>query len=206
MAMGTCRECNAKVSLDAKACPACGCRNPAFDEWNDRKTLLLIGAGIVGLAFALSHREPAIAIAASTPPPPAAVAATPLATTAKAADPPLTEANKKADALVARLKYVDFCLKLGPAIRSAKTPDHLRAAYLRAAEKQHAMPSPWIGGINTRTPVLGMNLCAVVAIYGRPDALNTTTTRHGESHQVVYRDRGIYLYLDNDKLTAWQNH
>lgn len=206
MTMGTCRECNAKVSLDAKACPACGCPNPAFDAWNDRKKLLLIGAGIVGLAFALSHRAPATAVAASTPAPPAAVTAAPLATPAKAADPPLTEADKKADATVAKLKYVDFCLKLGPAMRSAKTADSLRAAYLRAAEKKYAMPSPWLGGINTRTPVLGMNLCAVAATYGRPDALNTTTTRHGESHQVIYRDRGLYLYLDNDKLTAWQNH
>lgn len=45
---------------------------------------------------------------------------------------------------------------------------------------------------------IGMTQCGVIAALGMPDGgVNTTETARGQSAQMVYRRRGIYVYTDD---------
>lgn len=111
----------------------------------------------------------------------------------------------KADKKVAALESGTFCFKLGPAVRQSIGKDEAyRAAMLRRAERSEGMTGAMQGAINVREPILGMNLCAVLAAFGRPSRANRTTTRHGVHWQIVYDRPKRYIYLDNDKVTGWQ--
>ena len=203
MPIEKCRECKSDVSTEANTCPACGCDKPTFDESADRKKLLLIAGVIVALWFGCTRRE-----APPTTPTPIAAHSPVVAKSSPAPEPvetPLSEAAKKADAAVARLKYEDFCRKLGPALRSTAKNTDMQDSFERAARTKYGMSWDHLGGIALRQPALGMDLCAVIATFGRPDAINSTTSRHGRSDQVIYRERGLYLYMDNNRLTAWQD-
>ena len=49
-----------------------------------------------------------------------------------------------------------------------------------------------------------MDECSVVAILGKPEALNRTNTTRGRSDQLVYRSKGLYVYTENGIVRAWQ--
>jgi hypothetical protein len=53
--------------------------------------------------------------------------------------------------------------------------------------------------------VLGMSEAQVIAAWGYPKTTNETTGAWGTHEQWVYSDRGPYLYLENGRLTSWQN-
>lgn len=119
-----------------------------------------------------------------------------------AATPEDIKAEKRVDALDSG----EFCFKLGPAIRQSTGKDEAyRAAMLRRAERREGLTGAMQRAINVREPILGMNLCAVMAAFGRPQRANRTTSRHGERWQIVYERPKRYIYLDNDKVTAWQD-
>lgn len=109
----------------------------------------------------------------------------------------------KADKKVSAMDAGTFCLKLGPAIRGKD--ETYRAAMLRRAERSEKINGAMQGAINVRQPILGMNLCAVMAAFGRADHVNRSTTRHGQHWQIVYSHPRRYIYLDNDAVTGWQD-
>lgn len=117
-----------------------------------------------------------------------------------------TAEDIKADKKVAAIDSRAFCLQLGPAVRQPIGKDEAyRAAMLRRAESSEGMTRTMQRAIKVREPILGMNLCAVLAAFGRPDRANRTTTRHGVRWQLVYESPKRYIYLDNDQVTAWQD-
>ena len=112
----------------------------------------------------------------------------------------------KADQKVGAIDSAEFCFKLGPAIRRPIGKDETyRAAMLRRAERREGLTGAMQGAINVREPILGMNLCAVMAAFGRPSRANRTTTHRGEHWQLIYERPKRYIYLDNDMVTGWQD-
>lgn len=63
--------------------------------------------------------------------------------------------------------------------------------------------------VNSNTVVIGMGALAVVAAWGQPTDVNTTTTSAGEEDQWVYSPcetcKSSYVYLKNGVVTAIQN-
>lgn len=117
-----------------------------------------------------------------------------------------TAEDLKAEKRVDALDSGSFCFKLGPAIRLPIGKDEAyRAAMLRRAERSERITGQMQGAINVKDPILGMNLCSVMAAFGKPSRANRTTTRHGEHWQIVYDHPKRYIYLDNDKVTGWQD-
>ena len=43
---------------------------------------------------------------------------------------------------------------------------------------------------------VGMNTCGVLAAFGRPTSTNTTRTAGATTAQLVYRQRGVYVYTE----------
>jgi hypothetical protein len=116
-----------------------------------------------------------------------------------------TAEDIKADKRVAAIDSGVFCFKLGPAVRQPIGKDEAyRAAMLRRAERSAGITGAMQGAINVRELILGMNLCAVLAAFGRPSHANRTTMSHGVHWQLVYDHPKRYIYLDDDKVTAWQ--
>lgn len=90
-----------------------------------------------------------------------------------------------------------FCQRLGPAIRLPVAKDEAyRAAMLRRAERSEKITGKMVGAINVRQPVLGMNLCAVIAAFGQPHHSNHSVTQYSDSFQLVYERPRMYLYLE----------
>lgn len=52
---------------------------------------------------------------------------------------------------------------------------------------------------------LGMTEDQVLASWGSPRKVNNSTGRWGSHQQWVYGDFGPYVYLENGRLTSWQN-
>jgi hypothetical protein len=52
---------------------------------------------------------------------------------------------------------------------------------------------------------IGFTAEQVVAAIGRPDRINRTVTGYSTSEQWIYGDWGPYLYIDDGKLTSWQD-
>lgn len=117
-----------------------------------------------------------------------------------------TAEDIKADKKVDALELGAFCFKLGPAIRQPVGKDEVyRAAMLRRAVRAEGLTGAMQGAIKVREPILGMNLCSVMAAFGRPNRANRTTTGRGVHWQLVYDHPKRYIYLDNDKVTSWQD-
>lgn len=52
---------------------------------------------------------------------------------------------------------------------------------------------------------LGMTEDQVLASWGSPRKVNNSTGRWGNHQQWIYGDFGPYVYLENGRLTSWQN-
>jgi hypothetical protein len=52
---------------------------------------------------------------------------------------------------------------------------------------------------------IGMNTLQLIVSMGYPDDINKTTTANSTSAQWVYRDMGVYVYLDNGIITSYQD-
>lgn len=202
MALIKCKECGKEISDDANACPYCGAK-PTLPS--GCFVAILIGLAIFGMIGVMSSKD--------SPPqiPPTPIAATrdvtPLST-AKV-EPPLVPPNpklEKARAKVKAMPYEQFCHSLGQTIRAtAKKPDELREAMIERAMSGTGSTWDMIAGIELRQPVFGMDLCLVLATFGRPDRVNRSVSPSIERMQLVYDQRRMYLYLDNNKVTSWQD-
>ena len=134
-------------------------------------------------------------------------AALALTTTAATA---LDAKDMAAEKRVSALDSVKFCKALGSAARLPVGKDEAyRAAMLRRAEKSERITPPMISAIQSRKPVLGMNLCSVIAAFGSPTRSNHTVTRYSDGYQLIYERPRMYLYVDLKKddyyLTSWQD-
>lgn len=202
MSITKCRECHHDVSSEAQACPHCGCSYPSLKP-NPGGGLrafakLSIIAGLIFFGYWILSFKPATP-SASVKSPAAFVAPTP----AKV-EPPLHPDVVKARAAVDKISDDNFCTALGKALRNKKsTPDH-EAAMIRRAENREGVSDSAIEGIRQRRPVLGMNACAIIAAFGRPDRSNKSVGSYGEHYQVIYEQPKLYLYVENGKLTSWQ--
>lgn len=201
MSLINCKECGKEISNKAEACPHCGA-----------KPYKASGCFVVILAVLAIFGTIGVMSSKNSPPatPPAQVAAAPVATppTATKTQPvpePPTPKLEKARAKVKALPYEKFCHSLGQTIRAtAKKPDELREAMIERAMSNGAT---WdaIAGIELRQPVFGMDLCIVLATFGRPDRVNRSVSPGVERMQLVYDQRQMYIYLDNNKVTHWQD-
>jgi hypothetical protein len=120
--------------------------------------------------------------------------------------PPLHQDVIKARLAVEKLNYTVFCTTLGKAMRNPKGYDlDYVAALIHRAETNEGLTMPMNAGIRGRYPVLGMNMCIVIAALGKADRGNRTVHRGHESYQLVYSDRNLYVYLDNNIVTSFQD-
>lgn len=111
-------------------------------------------------------------------------------------------ARARADHLGTR----EFCLALGQALRKRRGGNnHYLGAMVDRALHREGVTSTMMIGIRQRRPILGMNYCAVLAALGPPEIVNRSVGRFGVHHQLVYRARDLYVYLDDYVVSAWQD-
>lgn len=200
MSLTKCKECGKEISNKAEACPHCGAKPY---KASGCFVVVLAALAIFGTIGVMSSRN-------SPPPaPPAPIgpaqAEPPIAAKAQPQPEPPSPALIKARAKVKAMPYKQFCFDLGKTIRAtAKNPNELREAMIERAMSKGAT---WdtIAGIELRQPVFGMDLCIVLATFGNPDRVNRSVSPGIERMQLVYDQRRMYIYLDNDKVTHWQD-
>ena len=58
--------------------------------------------------------------------------------------------------------------------------------------------------ITNREPRIGMPSCGVLAALGQPARHSKHVSAGGERLQMVYERRYKYVYLENDRVSSWQ--
>lgn len=53
--------------------------------------------------------------------------------------------------------------------------------------------------------IIGMNRDQAIASWGKPEKINRTVTRAGNTEQWVFGSFGPFVYFENGILTAWQD-
>jgi len=124
-----------------------------------------------------------------------------LAQQQKPAPPPIDEVKLRAQ--VHKMDYWNVCRELGKVLRKPDVSPR-GEAWERVVISVAGIPKADIPYIRDRRLKVGMDECSVVAIYGKPAALNRTNHAGGRSDQFVYRDRGVYVYTENGIVRAWQ--
>ncbi len=195
MSMAKCKECGKEISDKATACPHCGAKPY---KASGCFVVILAALAIFGTIGVMSSKN------APAPVPPIAVSVAP--PTPRPSPIPLHPDVVKARTSVEKIDGISFCRSMGKELRKTKGANiDYQAAIVWRAETKEGITPAMLGGIRSRTPVIGMNLCAVVAALGQPNRTNRSVGRFGERHQLVYSDRGIYVYLDNYIVTSWQD-
>jgi len=96
-------------------------------------------------------------------------------------------------------------LEAGPEDEEPQRPDwreqqqELRIAEIERACGQHATLAL------AEIPAIGMTRFCILAAFDYPDDVNRTVTLRSEREQWVYRDLGMYLYLTDGIVTAFQD-
>jgi hypothetical protein len=119
---------------------------------------------------------------------------------AEASRPPSAAERKKMTAQVKSLDFPTLCAELGRALRSPRATargKHWDSLIVARAN----VPSGDVRSIRARKLSLGIDECSAIAILGKPDSM----VRTGESNQLVYRERSIYVFTDNGVVRAWQD-
>ena len=52
---------------------------------------------------------------------------------------------------------------------------------------------------------IGAPSVILLYVYGKPDDINKSTGSWGVHEQWVYRSYDVYIYVENGKITSWQN-
>lgn len=205
MSIVACKECHHPVSTKASGCPHCGAKRRSYIRgW---LVVLLIALNVV------------VYLALVGPPP---IADAPKHTNAH--DTPVQSqrdtrwqhieassdpADKKLASEVSALDVFTACLKWGEAARSrAKRRAEVFAAFLASSDAISRIDE---SNVPNRTAEVGMTTCGILAALGRPNDINLTTTASASSQQIVYRERGIYVYTEarpgqmNGRVTTIQH-
>ena len=222
MALISCQECKARYSDDAKTCPNCG--------YTRKKQVGVLGA-IFALACAVGILNailpdnspkpipsPLVANVQASP----TVVASPKASAPTKPDPDATPnswkefrasahpEDKKNVAAILKMPWHEVCRLWGQASRAKGNPRRL-AAYRDFLLSDTSINGVDLMNVDRKRVAIGMTSCGVVAALGRPDKVNNSTTARSQSAQIVYRDRGIYVYTESDPrsgngiVTAIQN-
>lgn len=102
-----------------------------------------------------------------------------------------------------RMEWWEVCSEHGRQLR-ARTQDSQRGKLIEREALRAGFERLDIGVALAREPRLGMSQCAALAGFGMPNANNESVGAWGRDEQWVYRDRRIYLYFRNGKLTSFQ--
>jgi hypothetical protein len=105
------------------------------------------------------------------------------------------DANREAImATVRKKQWWEACIQWGRDTRSGAVA---RAALVRDyLLSDNTANHVDVEHLKSRQVKLGMTACGVYAMFGMPDDVNSTTTSSSESTQIVYRDRGLYVYTE----------
>ena len=184
MALSTCRECGAQVSTEAANCPHCGAADPSGAEAakkaaavaSNQKTLggCLFAVLLVVIIgmFVASDSKPSVEPAAGA--------------TAATITPPPSPAERQRAILAA-------------AIPTCKLSSKRTASLLR----RHAdWDDDAIILVGCRRIRVGMTQEQLVASWGNPETVNSTTTPAGRDDQLVYGDN--YVYISGGLVTSFQ--
>lgn len=97
----------------------------------------------------------------------------------------------------------DACAAWGHLAKSGR--DHPREQAYLSYLSEHGLLSTRDMVAPSGSVEVGMTQCGVIAALGMPDGgINTTQTTRGQSAQMVYRRRGIYVYTDDSKPSNGQ--
>ena len=93
------------------------------------------------------------------------------------------------------LKWFDACAEWGAGVRSnVKSRKHLAMQLMLGSDG--IINKVDLEHVPNKTVEIGMNSCGVIASFGRPDELNSTTTTNQTSAQMFYRSRKLYVYTN----------
>jgi hypothetical protein len=100
--------------------------------------------------------------------------------------------------LAAEVQKRDWWLTCAAWGQEARSRKNLRRMYGLQAFLLHEKNINGIdvGRVATREVEIGMTFCGVVATLGMPDRLNQTETATRHRSQMVYRSRGLYVYVE----------
>lgn len=119
--------------------------------------------------------------------------------------PELSPEVKKEITRLTALSIQDFCVKelrkFGNK-KAARTPAWEEAATTLMVA--YAVSTEHLEAIKRGSAVIGMSKCGALASWGKPQNVNTTTTKYGTHEQWAYGGHN-FLYFDNDRLTTIQN-
>lgn len=107
--------------------------------------------------------------------------------------------------MVIQISRMDFwrqCVEVGKVLRKPDISER-GALWERIVLDKAGIPTQDVGYIRDRRLRLGMDECSVVAIMGKPSALNRSNHAGGRSDQLVYRSRGVYVYTENGLVRSW---
>lgn len=111
---------------------------------------------------------------------------------------------KEKKTIAAHAKKLDFWQLCGEAGRALRNPSRTANGkyWQRIVLDRANIPAEDHRYIRERRLHLGMDECSVVAIFGKPDALNPDGSARGR--ELVYRQRGVSVYTDNGAVRAWE--
>ena len=91
------------------------------------------------------------------------------------------------------MKWWEACTQFGKESRAEKKSKKgtLIGSYLRYVEKLNKRD---VRNIGDDVPEIGMTTCGVFALLGTPDAINYSEYPGRKEAQLIYRQKGIYVY------------
>ncbi len=137
-----------------------------------------------------------------------AIVAAALACGANAQTKKAPETDQDLRVKASMIKPNTFCLQLGRTIRKSDTSQRgqrWEQAMLQRAKADFNFEDGDIGYVREKRLRVGMWWCTALAAIGDPDHSTRTVSASGERHQLVYTSPRRYVYIDNNRVSAWQD-
>ena len=112
--------------------------------------------------------------------------------------------RKKLEARMDKMDFWAYCGELGRMLRKPDISPRGELWEKVMVSRAAGISSADFGYIRDRRLRVGMDQCSVAAILGKPSEINRTNHAGGFSDQWAYWGRGVYVYLDNGVVRAWQ--
>ncbi len=96
-----------------------------------------------------------------------------------------------------RLEWWQLCARWGREHRKQMGSPGAEAVYRRLKQENLINYADEMAvGVRQKRPDVGMSGCGAIAILGVHESSNVTTNAFGTRVQMVYRDRGVYVYTE----------